>query len=351
MNYRKTVRRLALLSLFAMGGLTIQAQSVTKEFKATPLNSVLKEVEKQTGFSIMYNNDDLNGSHTVTYTFKDASIEEVLKAVLPKNLEFKLQNKMIVISRKDSQNTQQKPVKNITGVIVDAKGEPVIGANVVVKGTTNGVITDIDGNYTLNDVPTDAVISISYIGYQPQEFKANSKTLAKVVLTEDSEMLDEVVVVGYGVQRKRDVTTAISSMKASELAVPVSSVDQAIVGKMTGVQVTQPNGIPGGGFTIKVRGSGSITAGTDPLYVVDGFPMSSDAGSGTGQNVSPLSTINMNDIESIEVLKDASAAAIYGSRGANGVVIITTKKGKEGKDMKPTVQYDGYVGFQQRTKK
>ncbi len=351
MNYRKTVRRLALLSLFAMGGLTIQAQSVTKEFKATPLNSVLKEVEKQTGFSIMYNNDDLNGSHTVTYTFKDASIEEVLKAVLPKNLEFKLQNKMIVISRKDSQNTQQKPVKNITGVIVDVKGEPVIGANVVVKGTTNGVITDIDGNYTLNDVPADAVISISYIGYQPQEFKANSKTLAKVVLTEDSEMLDEVVVVGYGVQRKRDVTTAISSMKASELAVPVSSVDQAIVGKMTGVQVTQPNGIPGGGFTIKVRGSGSITAGTDPLYVVDGFPMSSDAGSGTGQNVSPLSTINMNDIESIEVLKDASAAAIYGSRGANGVVIITTKKGKEGKDMKPTVQYDGYVGFQQRTKK
>lgn len=351
MNYRKTVRRLALLSLFAMGGLTIQAQSVTKEFKATPLNSVLKEVEKQTGFSIMYNNDDLNGSHTVTYTFKDASIEEVLKAVLPKNLEFKLQNKMIVISRKDSQNTQQKPVKNITGVIVNAKGEPVIGANVVVKGTTNGVITDIDGNYTLNDVPADAVISISYIGYQPQEFKANSKTLAKVVLTEDSEMLDEVVVVGYGVQRKRDVTTAISSMKASELAVPVSSVDQAIVGKMTGVQVTQPNGIPGGGFTIKVRGSGSITAGTDPLYVVDGFPMSSDAGSGTGQNVSPLSTINMNDIESIEVLKDASAAAIYGSRGANGVVIITTKKGKEGKDMKPTVQYDGYVGFQQRTKK
>lgn len=351
MNYRKTVRRLVFLSLFAMGGITIQAQSVTKEFKETPLSGVLKEVEKQTGFSIMYNNDDLSGSRAVTRTFEDASIEEVLKAVLPKNLEFKLQNKMIVISRKGSQGTQQKQVRKVTGVIIDAAGEPVIGANVLVKGTTNGVITDIDGNYTLNDVPADAVISISYIGYQPQEFKASSKDLAKVVLTEDSEMLDEVVVVGYGVQRKRDVTTSISSMKASELAVPVSSVDQAIVGKMTGVQVTQPSGMPGGGLTIKVRGSGSITAGTDPLYVVDGFPMSSEAGSGTGQNVSPLSTINMNDIESIEVLKDASAAAIYGSRGANGVVIITTKKGKEGKDLKPTVSYDGYVGFQQRTKK
>lgn len=338
MNYRKTVRRLALLSLFAMGGLTIQAQSVTKEFKATPLNSVLKEVEKQTGFSIMYNNDDLNGSHTVTYTFKDASIEEVLKAVLPKNLEFKLQNKMIVISRKDSQNTQQKPVKNITGVIVDVKGEPVIGANVVVKGTTNGVITDIDGNYTLNDVPADAVISISYIGYQPQEFKANSKTLAKVVLTEDSEMLDEVVVVGYGVQRKRDVSTAVSSVKAEALANnPATDFRQALVGKMPGVQVTTPSGDPEGSVSIRVRGISTVNAGSDPLYIVDGVPMERG-----------FANLNTNDIESIEVLKDASAAAIYGSRGSNGVVLITTKKGTS---EKLTVQYDGYYGIQNVSKK
>lgn len=351
MNHRKTIRRLVVLSLFATGCLTIQAQTVTKEFEAAPLSSVLKEVEQQTGFSIMYNNDDLDGKQTVTRTFDEASVEEVLKAVLPSNLEFRLQNKMIVISRKNTRDAQQQQTREVSGTVVDASGEPVIGANVLVKGTTNGVITDIDGNYTLSNVPANAVISISYIGYQPLELKAGSKELAKVVLKEDAEVLDEVVVVGYGVQRKRDVTTSISSMKASELAVPVSSVDQAIVGKMTGVQVTQPNGIPGGGLTIKVRGSGSITAGTDPLYVVDGFPMSSEAGSGTGQNVSPLSTINMNDIESIEVLKDASAAAIYGSRGANGVVIITTKRGKEGKDLKPTVQYDGYAGFQQRTKK
>lgn len=338
MNYRKTVRRLVFLSLFAMGGITIQAQSVTKEFKETPLSGVLKEVEKQTGFSIMYNNDDLSGSRAVTRTFEDASIEEVLKAVLPKNLEFKLQNKMIVISRKGSQGTQQKQVRKVTGVIIDAAGEPVIGANVLVKGTTNGVITDIDGNYTLNDVPADAVISISYIGYQPQEFKASSKDLAKVVLTEDSEMLDEVVVVGYGVQKKRDVSTAVSSVKAEALANnPATDFRQALVGKMPGVQVTTPSGDPEGSVSIRVRGISTVNAGSDPLYIVDGVPMERG-----------FANLNTNDIESIEVLKDASAAAIYGSRGSNGVVLITTKKGTS---EKLTVQYDGYYGIQNVSKK
>lgn len=338
MNYRKTVRRLVFLSLFAMGGITIQAQSVTKEFKETPLSGVLKEVEKQTGFSIMYNNDDLSGSRAVTRTFEDASIEEVLKAVLPKNLEFKLQNKMIVISRKGSQGTQQKQVRKVTGVIIDAAGDPVIGANVLVKGTTNGVITDIDGNYTLNDVPADAVISISYIGYQPQEFKASSKDLAKVVLTEDSEMLDEVVVVGYGVQKKRDVSTAVSSVKAEALANnPATDFRQALVGKMPGVQVTTPSGDPEGSVSIRVRGISTVNAGSDPLYIVDGVPMERG-----------FANLNTNDIESIEVLKDASAAAIYGSRGSNGVVLITTKKGTS---EKLTVQYDGYYGIQNVSKK
>lgn len=338
MNYRKTVRRLVFLSLFAMGGITIQAQSVTKEFKETPLSGVLKEVEKQTGFSIMYNNDDLSGSRAVTRTFEDASIEEVLKAVLPKNLEFKLQNKMIVISRRGSQSIQQKQVRKVSGVIVDEAGEPVIGANVLVKGTTNGVITDIDGNYFLNDVPDDAVISISYIGYQPKEFKAGSKELAKVVLQEDSEQLDEVVVVGYGVQKKRDVSTAVSSVKAEALANnPATDFRQALVGKMPGVQVTTPSGNPEGSVSIRVRGISTVNAGSDPLYIVDGVPMERG-----------FANLNTNDIESIEVLKDASAAAIYGSRGSNGVVLITTKKGTS---EKLTVQYDGYYGIQNVSKK
>lgn len=345
MNYRKTIRRLVFLSLFAMGGITIQAQSVTKEFKETPLSGVLKEVEKQTGFSIMYNNDDLSGSRAVTRTFEDASIEEVLKAVLPKNLEFKLQNKMIVIFKKGSQGTQQKQVKKVSGVIIDAAGEPIIGANVLVKGTTNGVITDIDGNYTLNDVPTDAIISISYIGYQPLEFKADSKELAKVVLQEDSEQLDEVVVVGYGTQLKKNLSSSISKVDTKFLdnaAAP--SFESMLQGRAAGVQVTTGSAMGGSAVTIRVRGTSSVSASSEPLYVIDGVPMESgsinessigktvgDSNLQTAAKTNILASLNPNDIESLEILKDAAAAAVYGSRGANGVVLITTKRGKAGK--------------------
>ena len=352
MNNRKSILCLFLLFLLSLGSLSVNAQTVSKVFKEQTLKTVLKEIESQTGLSIIYQKNEINENKKVNATFENTPVVEALSSILDQSLEVNLKNKMIVISLKKLMPGDDKTkVKSITGKILDENGESVIGASVAVQGTTLGSITNIDGEYTLANVPENAEVTISFIGYQTLTFKANDKALQNITLKEDSEMLDEVVVVGYGVQRKRDVTTSISSMKASELAVPVSSVDQALVGKMTGVQVSQPNGIPGGGLSIKVRGSGSITAGTEPLYVVDGFPMSGEAGNGTGQNVSPLSSINMNDIESIEVLKDASAAAIYGSRGANGVVIITTKQGKEGKDMKPTVQYDGYVGFQQRTKK
>ncbi len=334
MNYRKTIRRLVFLSLFAMGGITIQAQSVTKEFKETPLSGVLKEVEKQTGFSIMYNNDDLSGSRAVTCTFEDASIEEVLKAVLPKNLEFKLQNKMIVISRKGSQGTQQKQVKKVTGVIIDAAGEPIIGANVLVKGTTNGVITDIDGNYTLNDVPADAIISISYIGYQPLEFKADSKELAKVVLQEDSEQLDEVVVIGYGTVRKRDLTGAVSQINADQIQKgPVTNVLQSVQGRIAGFQVTPTSGQPGASSDVLIHGTQSINGTNAPIYVIDGT---------ISENIN---NINPQDIETFTVLKDASAVAIYGSRAANGVVVINTKRGKN--DEKATISFKTEQSFQQ----
>ncbi|RHJ51632.1 TonB-dependent receptor [Bacteroides sp. AM10-21B] len=335
---------------------SVQAQNqnnITLSVQNETVENVFNQLSKQTGLKFFYDETVINNVSRVSLSVKDASLQSVLDKISSQTkLYFNRENNTISVGKQKNSNTgKQVKTKTITGRVVDQTGEPIIGASVVVKGTTNGIITDVDGNYTLSDVPEEGTISFSYIGYKTAEFKADNRDLAKIILKEDNELLDEVVVVGYGVQRKRDVTTSISSMKASELAVPVSSVDQALVGKMTGVQVTQPNGVPGGGLSIKVRGSGSITAGTDPLYVIDGFPMSSDAGNGAGQSVSPLSTINMNDIESIEVLKDASAAAIYGSRGANGVVIITTKKGKEGKDLKPTVQYDGYVGFQQRTKK
>ena len=334
MNYRKTVRRLVFLSLFAMGGITIQAQSVTKEFKETPLSGVLKEVEKQTGFSIMYNNDDLSGSRAVTRTFEDASIEEVLKAVLPKNLEFKLQNKMIVISRRGSQSIQQKQVRKVSGVIVDEAGEPVIGANVLVKGTTNGVITDIDGNYFLNDVPDDAVISISYIGYQPKEFKAGSKELAKVVLQEDSEQLDEVVVVGYGVQKKVNLTGAVGVIDSKMLNKrPVTNAAAALQGADPSMLLTLGSGsIEGRHYSVNIRGAVSLNSG-EPLILVDGIE-------------ADLSQVNPNDISSVSVLKDASACDIYGAKASAGVVLISTKNGNIDKT---TINYNGRFGISSNT--
>ena len=207
--------------------------------------------------------------------------------------------------------------------MVDQTGEPVIGANVLVKGTTNGVITDLDGRFTLSNVPNNGTISISFIGYKDQEISVAGKTNFQVTLQEDNAMLDEVVVVGYGVQKKSDVTGALVSVGAEQLTSrPVNNAFEALQGKAAGVDITT-NERPGELGSIRIRGSRSLVKdGNNPLYVVDGVPLMSGSG---------IETLNPRDIESIDILKDASATAIYGSRGANGVVIVTTKQGKEGK--------------------
>lgn len=221
--------------------------------------------------------------------------------------------------------------KTITGLVVDGNGESIIGASVLVKGTTNGIITDIDGKFTLNDVPEAGVIQISYIGYKTQEISAKNKANLKVVLVEDNEMLDEVVVVGYGVQKKSDVTGAMIRVGSEELnSRPVANAFEAMLGKAAGVDIVS-NERPGEVGTINVRGVRSLSASNTPLYVVDGIPLMSNSG---------IETLNPQDIESIDVLKDASATAIYGSRGANGVILVTTKSGKEGK---MSLNYSGTV--------
>lgn len=228
--------------------------------------------------------------------------------------------------------------QKITGNVSDATGEPIIGASVIVKGTTNGTITDFDGNFTLN-APAKSVLEVSYVGYQTQTVTVGDGPL-KIILQEDTEQLDEVVVVGYGSVRKRDLTGSISTVGADKLKErSFGNALQSMAGQVSGIQITQTQGAPGMAPTIKVRGATSINAGTTPLYVIDGVPLEDDTDSGDGtnggslqySNHNPLNNINPNDIESIEVLKDAASAAIYGSRGANGVVLITTKQGKAGK--------------------
>ena len=224
----------------------------------------------------------------------------------------------------------------VKGVVVDTTGTPVIGASVVEQGTTNGVTTDLNGQYVLRVQSAESVVAITYIGYKTQTLVASSELLKNVVLEEDSEMIDDVVIIGYGTVKKDDLTGSVVAVKADELnRGAVVSTQDMMQGKVPGLQVIPGDGGPNSGSTIRIRGAASLNASNDPLIVIDGVPVASDAGSGMAN---PLSLVNPNDIESFTVLKDASAAAIYGSRASNGVIIITTKKGRGNK---LNVSYNG----------
>lgn len=236
-----------------------------------------------------------------------------------------------------------------SGIVKDSKGEIIIGASVVVKGTTNGTITDIEGNFSLPNVNKGDIIQISFVGFQTKEITWNGTDLT-VVLNDDTQALDEVVVVGYGVQKKRDLTGAISSVKMDDAPVNTfSTVSHALAGKAAGLQVTQNSAQVGGGTTFRIRGAASTGAGNDPLIIIDGFPVSSGSALGSGNRYNAgttdnvLASLSPNDIESIEILKDASSTAIYGSRAGHGVIIITTKRGKA---QKAQVRYSGSVSVQ-----
>lgn len=226
--------------------------------------------------------------------------------------------------------TQQ--AKKVSGVVKDNASEPIAGANVVVKGTTNGTVTDMDGKYSL-EVPNNATLVVSFIGYTTKEIKIGTQTVVNAVLDEEAIGLNEVVAIGYGYVKKKDLTGAVSSVSADDMVMggTVSNAAQALQGKTAGVQVSQTSKAPGGSISVRVRGNNSISSTNEPLYVVDGFPSSE------GLNINP------NDIESMQILKDASATAIYGARGANGVVLITTKRGKSGENK---ISYSGYLGAQ-----
>lgn len=219
--------------------------------------------------------------------------------------------------------------KQISGIIKDSAGEPMIGVNVLVKGTTNGTITDFDGKFVIQDVKDSDVLTVTYVGYVSQSIAVGNKSSFNIILKEDTEALDEVVVIGYGTVKKRDLTGSVSSVNNETLtANPVSDVSQALQGKLAGVSVVSQDGRPGAEVSIRVRGGGSITQSNDPLFIVDGFPVSS------------ISDVPADQIESIDVLKDASSTAIYGARGANGVILVTTKGAKTDR---LSVTYNGYI--------
>ena len=230
-----------------------------------------------------------------------------------------------------------KTFPKVAGKIFDNTGEAIIGASVVVKGTSNGSVTDLDGNYTLTDVPQGATLVISYVGYKSQEVVANGTSLKNIILLEDSKTLNELVVIGYGTQRKADLTGSVANVDATKLNTQSNStIGQALQGKIAGVDIVSQGGQPGSGARIMVRGIGTLN-NASPLYIVDGMYMSG------------IDHINPSDIQSIDVLKDASSAAIYGSRAANGVIIITTKSGSNTEGV-PTVNVSANIGVSAPTK-
>ncbi|WP_280743728.1 MULTISPECIES: TonB-dependent receptor [unclassified Parabacteroides] len=295
------------------------------------IGEFINQVEKQTDYLFVYSKNELNVDDVLALRSGDKSVSQCLtEAFKDTNVKYVFENDYIVLTKNVvSSVTQQGKV--ISGTVVDNLGEPVIGANVVVKGTTIGTVTDFDGKYTLSGVPADAVLQISYIGYHTREVAVGTQTVINVTLAEDSQALDEVVVVGYGTMRKSDVTGSISVTKGDDIikAQNFNPLD-ALRGKAAGVNIFSNSSQPGAyGNRVVIRGASTILASNEPLYIVDGVAMTD------------FHMVNPNDIESIEVLKDASSAAIYGARGANGVILVTTKRGNKGQGA--VVSYQGSV--------
>ena len=338
MNGRKSlVFRLFLLLLLCFGGQQIKAQTISKEFKKEPLENVLKEIERQTQYSILYKKDEVNGRKEITMTFNSVPLEKVLAAILDKDLEYKLQNRMIIISRKNTsgQPDKEPTIQSVKGIVVDVAGVPIIGASVKVSGRNIATITDIDGAFSLSNVPVNAILIISYIGFEKAEIRATEREkLSKVVLKEDSKALGEVVVVGYGTQKKINLTGAVAVVSGDDLTSrSAANLSQLLQGAVPNMNVNFSSGRPGQGGSINIRGVNSISTDAAPLVIVDGIE-------------GDINKVNPNDVESISVLKDASSAAVYGARAAYGVILVTTKNGKEGKT---SISYNGRFSFGETT--
>ena len=322
---------LVLLLSFAVS-LAASAQKITMNLQQVKLEKVFSLITKQTGLTVAYSRTIVNPERIVSVQAKDKDLSKVLDDLFAgTNVAYEIGEKKIYLKAKEAPVTSQgsQKTKKITGTVTDTKGEPVIGASVLVKGAGTGTVTDVDGNFTL-DAPADALLAVSYIGYKTQEVKVGNKNSYSIQLQDDTEVLDEVVVVGYGVQKKSSLTGAVASISSQEISKQVSSnVASSLQGRTPGVDIVQQAGVAGADVNIVIRGAASFGA-TEPLYVIDGA--FSNAG---------LSSLNPNDIESIEVLKDASSTAIYGSSGANGVIIVTTKGSKSGK---PVINFNAYAG-------
>ena len=340
MKARTKMKTLLLLGVLLFGfTVSAQSQKVSLDFKNERVEKVLASIKCQTGMSLVFSDQLVDVNRKVTMQLKDVTLKEALTRLLSGiNLTFEIRNNKIYFIEKKAVSQPGSRKKRVTGVVKDVMGEPLIGANVVEKGrSTNGVITDFNGKFTL-EVDESASLVVSYIGYLAQDIPTKGKGDFHIILKEDTNTLDEVVVTGYGDFKKATYTGSASVLTTEKLeALPVVSVGQMIESNIPGISVVAgTSSQPGAKTTLRVRGVASMNASTEPLYVLDGVPIPSyDLSNFTSMSEAGgmgfIETLNPADIESITVLKDAASASLYGAKGANGVVLITTKKGKEGK--------------------
>lgn len=340
MKARTKMKTLLLLGVLLFGfTVSAQSQKVSLDFKNERVEKVLASIKSQTGMSLVFSDQLVDVNRKVTMQLKDVTLKEALTRLLSGiNLTFEIRNNKIYFIEKKAVSQPGSRKKRVTGVVKDVMGEPLIGANVVEKGrSTNGVITDFNGKFTL-EVDESASLVVSYIGYLAQDIPTKGKGDFHIILKEDTNTLDEVVVTGYGDFKKATYTGSASVLTTEKLeALPVVSVGQMIESNIPGISVVAgTSSQPGAKTTLRVRGVASMNASTEPLYVLDGVPIPSyDLSNFTSMSEAGgmgfIETLNPADIESLTVLKDAASASLYGAKGANGVVLITTKKGKEGK--------------------
>jgi TonB-linked SusC/RagA family outer membrane protein len=331
------------------------SQTVTFSGKNVPLKKVFSIIKKQTGYVVFYDYNLVDASQPVSISVENDPLEDFLTQTLRgQSLDYKITRKTIFITQKAADAVVVKspppaaaspvPPITITGVITNENGEPLPGATMRVKGSKTTVTTDAGGRFTINANMGDIIV-ISFIGFSSREIKISASEIGRIALSPSHSGLDEVQIIAYGTSSKRFLTGNASTIKSEDIEKqPVTNVLAALQGRLPGVLITSANGIPGSGITMQIRGNNSISALSNPLYIVDGIPIPavsiSNVTTASG-NVSPLNSINPSDIENITVLKDAEATAIYGSRGANGVVLITTKKGKPGKVKLDVNMYSG----------
>tara|TARA_B110000914_G_scaffold64169_1_gene56003 strand:- start:1465 stop:4977 length:3513 start_codon:yes stop_codon:yes gene_type:complete len=368
-NCIKNKMKLSLILFFAfiLSALanSFGQEKITIDIEKGDIIEVLNEIEANSEYQFIYSLNQYDFNKKISLSVKKQTIKSVLNSVFQDQMTYAIsENKVILKKKTDSLIThteieEEKEViqRSISGNVIDSNGTPLPGATIIEVGTENGTTTDFDGNFILTLENNEASLEVSYLGFLSLVVNVSDTDNIVISLSESNSSLDEIIVTGYGRQVKRDITGSVASISAESIEnFPLASFENAIQGQLAGVQVTESSGEPGAGSNIRVRGVGSITAGNEPLYVVDGFPISKNVGLGVQGDVfrrraafglpsqNPLANINPSDIESIQVLKDASTASQYGSRGSNGVVIITTKRGRKGTD--PSISYNSFYGMQ-----